>query len=248
MSIRALIFDLDGTAIPNSPSGVPSPAVIRAVEQAKSVVKVACATGREISIAHPVITSLQLASPCIVAGGAQIIDPISFVPIWQKLLSAEMLREVVSACSGIDYMLAADSDPGPAKKAKSYNYFNEKPILYMMSVRESDAPSIVDRLRSVQGVSVMSVKAWTAGDVDIHITHEDASKRHALEEWMRIEDVNPEEVIAIGDSANDIPLLEIAGTKIAMGNGSQTLKKMADWIAPPVDEDGLVTTIEKYIL
>ncbi len=248
MSIKALIFDLDGTAIPNSPTGIPSRAVIDAVARSKELVKVACATGREIEIARPIIERLQLTSPCIVAGGAQIIDPISHVSIWQKTLSGEKIREIVTQCQDVEYHMAAMSDTGQEKKAKEYDYFYEKPILYIMSVPEDDAGRILNKLSQVDGIAVLAVKAWTAGDVDIHITNKDASKKHALEEWMRIEHVSADEVMAVGDSGNDIPLLQVAGIKIAMGHGSATLKNLADWIAPPVDQDGLVAAIEKYIL
>jgi hydroxymethylpyrimidine pyrophosphatase-like HAD family hydrolase len=33
-----------------------------------------------------------------------------------------------------------------------------------------------------------------------------------------------------------------------MGHAPESLKALADWIAPSVDEDGVATTIEKYIL
>ncbi|MCM1158890.1 MAG: HAD family hydrolase [Bacteroidales bacterium] len=45
--------------------------------------------------------------------------------------------------------------------------------------------------------------------------------------------------VAVGDSMNDREMLEAAGFSICMGNGSEELKKLADYICPPVQEDGL---------
>ena len=54
--------------------------------------------------------------------------------------------------------------------------------------------------------------------------------------------------MVVGDGNNDLPLFELAGWKVAMGNGADVLKEAADWIAPSVDEDGLAVAIERFIL
>jgi len=57
-----------------------------------------------------------------------------------------------------------------------------------------------------------------------------------------------ENVIAVGDSGNDIPLFESAGLKVAMGNSTEDLKSKADFVTKNVENDGLAYVIEKYIL
>ena len=54
--------------------------------------------------------------------------------------------------------------------------------------------------------------------------------------------------IAIGDSINDIEMLETAGISICMRNGSEELKKVADDICPSVQEDGILYVFSKYCL
>lgn len=39
-----------------------------------------------------------------------------------------------------------------------------------------------------------------------------------------------------------------SGLKVAMGNAVDDLKAIADYIAPSVNEDGIVDVIEKFIL
>ena len=48
-----------------------------------------------------------------------------------------------------------------------------------------------------------------------------------------------EDMIAFGDSMNDLEMLQTAGYSVCMGNGSAALKKTANLVCPPVDEDGL---------
>lgn len=56
------------------------------------------------------------------------------------------------------------------------------------------------------------------------------------------------EVMVIGDSDNDLEMIEIAGTKIAMGNAYDCIKTIADHIVSTNDEDGVAEAIERFAL
>lgn len=53
-----------------------------------------------------------------------------------------------------------------------------------------------------------------------------------------------EDTVAIGDSNNDITMLECAGTSIAMGNSTQAVLEMADHVTTHVDQDGIWNALE----
>ena len=55
-------------------------------------------------------------------------------------------------------------------------------------------------------------------------------------------------MIGVGDARNDAPLLNVCGLKVAMGNADDKLKKIAHYIAPSVDEDGVAHVVERFIL
>ncbi|MCR4798764.1 MAG: HAD family hydrolase [Lachnospiraceae bacterium] len=57
-------------------------------------------------------------------------------------------------------------------------------------------------------------------------------------------DIPPENTVAIGDSVNDIEMLEAAGTSIAMGNGVEEIKSMVDYVTTPMLEDGIQNALE----
>ena len=57
-----------------------------------------------------------------------------------------------------------------------------------------------------------------------------------------------EEILTIGDQNNDIALLQAGGLKIAMGNATDELKEIADYITDSVYEDGFVKAMEKFCL
>ena len=60
--------------------------------------------------------------------------------------------------------------------------------------------------------------------------------------------ISEDETLTIGDQNNDIALLKSGGIKIAMGNATDELKKIADDITDTVENDGFVKAMEKYCL
>ena len=55
-----------------------------------------------------------------------------------------------------------------------------------------------------------------------------------------------EETIAFGDGENDIPMLEIAGIGVAMGNAKQLVKDSADYVTLSVHEDGVSAALRHF--
>lgn len=60
--------------------------------------------------------------------------------------------------------------------------------------------------------------------------------------------VEKEEVMAIGDGVCDIPMLQLAGTGIAMGNAPDVVKHCTDLVTLSYDEEGVAVAIEKGII
>ena len=60
--------------------------------------------------------------------------------------------------------------------------------------------------------------------------------------------VGRHEVMAIGDSYNDIEMIEWAGVGVAMGNAWQDVKEAADFVTLTNDEEGVAEALRKYIL
>ena len=71
---------------------------------------------------------------------------------------------------------------------------------------------------------------------------------HAAKKLSQILNIETSEIIGVGDARNDIPLLEVCGLKVAMGNADDKFKLVANYIAPSVDEDGVAHIVEKFII
>ncbi len=57
-----------------------------------------------------------------------------------------------------------------------------------------------------------------------------------------------QDVVAIGDGYNDLPLLEAAGIGVAMGNAHDEVKRRADVVVNGHDEDGVAEAIRRFVL
>ena len=60
--------------------------------------------------------------------------------------------------------------------------------------------------------------------------------------------IKPQNIMALGDQLNDLPMLQCAGLKVAMGNAEEPLKRIADYIAPDNTQDGAAKAIRKFCL
>ena len=74
-------------------------------------------------------------------------------------------------------------------------------------------------------------------------------KGTALAKVAELLDLKQDEVLAIGDSLNDEAMIRWAGTGVAMANGDERLKNIADFVTEKTnDDDGVAEVIEKFIL
>lgn len=65
------------------------------------------------------------------------------------------------------------------------------------------------------------------------------SKGKALELVTAYFGLTVADTIAFGDSLNDWEMFRSAGYRVCMGNGAEELKRAADYVCPPQNEDGL---------
>lgn len=69
-----------------------------------------------------------------------------------------------------------------------------------------------------------------------------------MEELVKELGIDIKEVICIGDGGNDIEMLKRAGMAVAMKNGMDEVKAMADYITEDNNNSGVAKAINKLIL
>ncbi|UQS83857.1 Cof-type HAD-IIB family hydrolase [Bombilactobacillus thymidiniphilus] len=87
-----------------------------------------------------------------------------------------------------------------------------------------------------------------AADNFLEIMHPDVSKGAALRMLAAKLQLSDQEVLAIGDEKNDLAMFDFAGVAVAMGNGSDFVKRQADYVTLTNDEAGIAQAFKKYVL
>lgn len=246
---KILVLDIDGTVAQHSEDALPSARVDKAVREAQKHLTVAIATGRPFHLARPVFEALGLNGPGVFNGGAEIIDLATQEILHKQLLTPEMVRELYLLAQPFNCNIYFNNDQETTliTSAEAANKSSAK--LFIEAVKADDLIHLLESLGAVEGAAAHPTPSWTKGDVhDLHITHEHATKRYGVDRLLQMLDIDKEDAIAVGDGYNDVPLMEAAGFKVAMGNAPDEVKAIADFIAPSIDEDGVAEVIERFIL
>lgn len=90
--------------------------------------------------------------------------------------------------------------------------------------------------------------AVTSGYGSVDILPQGIHKAWGLEQVLTNLAITPDQVIAFGDSDNDIELLSYVGASYAMENATDKVKAVAKYMAPSHLEAGVLQVIEEYIL
>ena len=97
-------------------------------------------------------------------------------------------------------------------------------------------------------VSNPSITTVCGGYNNLEFTRADANKGVGLRKLAEILGVNPDATMAIGDTENDLVIIEAAGIGVAMGNATDAVKARADYVTTTNTKDGVAAAIEHFIL
>lgn len=119
------------------------------------------------------------------------------------------------------------------------------PVKILFSMLPELLPDIQKEIRSrldrggLTGLSVVQTAPWY-----LEVLPSGINKGQGLMDTCRFLDVSPEDTIAFGDAENDIPMLQAAGTGVAMGNAAARVKMAADLVTEDNNADGIARLLE----
>jgi HAD superfamily hydrolase (TIGR01484 family) len=250
MRYEAIIFDLDGTAMPSARKSLPSKKLAGVINSYKNKIHLCAATGRSWDLAREVIQILALVDPCILSGGAVIVDPRKEKILWQKAISQNALNAILKVVQDYDYPVdyAVGLTTTAILPREVIKLSSEINAFYILDIPQDKANKVLDKLTEVEGITVSKAHSWNvAGGIDFHITNSQGTKEHAVTELCRILNVDRANVAGVGDGHNDIHLFNSVGHKVAMGNAVPELKEIADEIIEPIDKEGLAKFIKSSV-
>lgn len=243
------MIDFDGTTIVNNRHALPSKKVIEAIAEAKKLLHVGAVTGRIYPDAKRVADMIMLNGPSIILGGAQIVDFASNKILWQQTMSRKDTDDICQLLQRYNQpFFISYKDTKEEHTQASLLPHTEAFTIALTDLSPEQTELFHERLKQFHSLAVHRIIGWKPGTFWLQITHGEATKQHAILEVAKRLKIDTHEIIGVGDGPNDFPLLMACGLKIAMGNAADELKAIADYIAPPVTEDGLAEVINKFVL
>jgi HAD superfamily hydrolase (TIGR01484 family) len=265
--VRLIATDIDGTLIRyGGQASVRTLAALRNAEAAG--VAVVLVTGRPPRTARMIAEALGMHGPTICANGALIVEMPAFHVIRdiriEGTLAATLVADLTAAIPEIVFawerglewgrdvgwplvalgpvdrtLQGAITGPVDSHAAQGLS----KLICY---VDGADPDDVVQQVRHILDERA-EVSTATSPPL-AEITARGCDKRHALEWLCRRLDVERDEVLAIGDGPNDLPMLLWAGRGVAMGNAHSTVLEAVSDRTHTHEEDGFAAVIESVLL
>lgn len=99
--------------------------------------------------------------------------------------------------------------------------------------------TVQDEIRKIKGI-----EAYRVGSISLDIVTSGVSKGQALLDYAASLNISKNEIIAIGDSENDLSMLEAVGYPVTLENGEDALKKMARLITDSNENSGVAKALK----
>lgn len=273
--IELVVCDMDGTLL-NSRKEYSSRTAEAVKTATKNGIYVTICSGRVYTMLESYWRGLGIEGPIIAANGAHIVDTSSGKTLWEATVDPEEAVQLMDYCrsEGMDYAALCEDNcyfsPISLRKERFVQYnsiaaaagFNPIPMLslerqednqmvlgkkiHKLLVYELKSGDVEKAQRFIAANTTMDCTSSEEGLLDIAAGG--VSKGAGLIRLAELMAIPLENVCAIGDYDNDVPMFEAAGYAVAMANASDAAKAKADQITCSNDEDGVAAVLEQFLL
>ncbi|WP_394184330.1 Cof-type HAD-IIB family hydrolase [Metabacillus halosaccharovorans] len=267
MSYKMIVLDLDDTLLrdDHSISVRTKDALMKAQELG---VKVVLASGRPTFGMRHIAQELNLdhyGSFILSFNGGKIINCSTEEEMFSSTLSPEAIHKLyeVSVREGVfihtymgDEIITQDENPYtdieanltglPIKVVPNFVNAVNEPVVKSLMVGPPEQLKEVERKLQTEladEFSIMRSKPYF-----LEFTEKGVTKGTSLDQLIQACGIKREEVISIGDSYNDLSMIEFAGLGVAMGNAPDDIKEIADLVTETNMNDGVAKVVEEFIL
>jgi Cof subfamily protein (haloacid dehalogenase superfamily) len=259
-----VVCDVDGTLV--GPSAEASTEVADAVDRAQAAgLRVGFATGRMRGAVDALHAQLHAVGPHVLHNGAEVRADGATVASW-TLAGPQVDALLAIAADRDDLYVEIYPEDGflvsrwderarphwgilgrePTGVITSATDLAGAPVLKAtFAVFERAAvPELIERIGSVGLLGGAAGSPRTPDLVYVNATHPDADKGRALVRAAEHLGLPMRDVVAIGDEANDLSMLAVAGTAIAMGQAAREIRDAAHLVVPAVDAHGVAVALD----
>lgn len=220
------------------------------------------ATGRHrFGTLEEAVDDLDLSEQIISRGGAEISDPKSGELIWHSFIDQVLAKNLVAYLLGLkipftvekenfifcqDYKSSSSYAKGlVVKKVQDLNF--DSISKFVLRPKPESIGELEEKINNDFNQLHLTKALSRQKNIILDVTAGNASKHLAVLELSKLLNIQPSQIIGIGDSYNDYPLLSACGYKVATADAPEELKEIADEIIPTAGENGVADFLEKII-
>ena len=274
--IKAIFVDMDGTLLGKSQVAV-SRRNMAALEAAldKGVYVIPC-TGRVYDMLPPQILTHRGIRYFVTSHGARVYDRVADKMIYEELTPAEQGAQLMELLEGkgLYCEVAANSTIYLEKAVVDNLDITTIPEYHVWYIRDNcytavEKPSAYFRENNVciekmnlyhipkemqkavfDAITATGFIRPTRYDITeaLEFSGQNLEKARAMDALLAELGIRYDECLAIGDTATDRDAIAACGIGVAMGNATEEVKAVADFITATNDQDGFAVAIEKFVL
>lgn len=217
-------------------------------------------TGRPLSYTISLSKQFSSSNYVISSNGAEIYNYSNGNVIYHSRLSRENINKLkelikkyqlffIANCLTQAYTNKTFDDPGK-KIVHSVDEITDLNIsqLIVESYDEEVMRLFKNDISGISGIKISNKSRSSSASDQIlfyDITNSDVSKGNAVKILCDYLNIDIKKTMAIGDSDNDIEMLQTVNVKVAMNNATEALKKEANFITLSNDEEGVAVILER---
>ena len=267
---RVLATDLDGTLLASD--STLTERTRRAMRSARDAgYRIVLATARPARIVDRIVGAERLFDTAICANGAVEYDLVTGRMVVARpllpALAADVMKRIDDLLPGVafavetgrrvlhevgySYQPSLDSERYPVRTRAELVV---EPLVKLMALVPTGDPATAWARLSVHLADLVAC-TWSAGHgpadraypAILELSAPGVSKAAALADLCARWGVSPDEVAAVGDAPNDLPMLAWAGRAYAVANAHPKVLAVAHHVVPSNDEDGVATLLESLL-
>jgi len=272
--IKMIGLDLDGTLLNEKKelTGHTRDVLMRAIEQGVTVL---VATGRPVTGVPEVLRTFPGMRYALTSNGGRILDLEEDKVLYANMLSYEMGEAILKIFGEYDTFKEIYFDGRGFVQQDEVlrvgEYLRNPAMADYIRTTRKGIPSLWDKMKEMEGHEMDKIHAlfknqeerqeakqriMELGDLSIsdsmgtnlEINAPGVNKGMGLIQLGKLLGIEREEIMACGDGNNDLQMLKEVGFGVAMANGADEVKEIADYITSSNEEDGVAAAIEKFVL
>ena len=272
--IKMIGLDLDGTLLNEKKelTGHTRDVLMRAIEQGVTVL---VATGRPVTGVPEVLRTFPGMHYALTSNGGRILDLEEDKVLYANMLSYKMGEAILKIFGEYDTFKEIYFDGRGFVQQDEVlrvgEYLRNPAMADYIRTTRKGIPSLWEKMKEMEGHEMDKIHAlfknqeerqeakqriMELGDLSIsdsmgtnlEINAPGVNKGMGLIQLGKLLGIEREEIMACGDGNNDLQMLKEVGFGVAMANGADEVKEIADYITLSNEEDGVAAAIEKFVL